>query len=420
MGEQRTSRRFGLTTLIGAWLLLSCLAVGILRYSVPPENVGPDFIQFWTAATLLVHREDPYDPGRQAAVQRSLGWKKAEEGLGLYDFMPYYYPPWLGLAFIALLPLGYPLAKMTWIVLAEGALIAGALLLKDTIRGLTAAVALAVVVLFGFSIKSVAMGQIAPLVVFLAALAWWLLERRRDAAAGAVLALLTIKPQLTLLALAALLVWSMRQRRWLVVAMFAATLGALGAVSAVAFPGWLPSMLSATSATPMPTKYFPGIGTTWYSVLDAVGVHGMTLVIVSAVTGAVLIVALMEAALRRDTALEHVFGLGLIAPFFVVPYARAYDFPVLLIPALALIGSKMTAMSRGLMIASLTVLTGLHIAAVTTNWEPAIVGVRRPEFTYFWISLLIALTWLVFHRERADRESAALDSQPLQSGQARP
>ncbi|HXC49412.1 MAG TPA: glycosyltransferase family 87 protein [Candidatus Limnocylindrales bacterium] len=418
MRAGRSSGRLRLLTHIGAWLLMTCVAVGILRSTIPPENVGPDFIQFWTAATLLVHHEDPYDPGHQAAIQRSLGWKKSEEGLGLYDFMPYYYPPWLGLACIALLPLGYPLAKMTWIVLAADALIAGALLLKDTIRGLTAAVAIGVVVLFGFSIKSVAMGQIAPLVVFLAALAWWLLDRRRDVAAGAALALLTIKPQLTLLAIAALLVWCMRRRRWRVVGMFAATLAALGAVSAAFFPGWLRSMLSATTATPMPTKYFPGIGTTWYSVLDAVGIHGMNLVIVAAVTGAVLIVALMEAALRKDTTLEHVIGLGLIAPFFVAPYARAYDFPVLLIPALALIGSKMTAMSRGLMIASLTVLTGLHIAAVTTNWEPAIVGVRRPEFTYFWIPLLIALVWLAFGGSRTASESAALESQPLRSREA--
>ena len=400
-----------------AFLALTAVLAGAARSVIPADNVGPDFIQFYAAGTLLASREDPYDPKLQAQVQRSLGWKKADEGLGLYDFMPYYYPPWLGLAAALLVPLGYPLAKMTWIVLAGEALVAGALLLRDTIRTISAPLAVGVVVLFGFSIKSAAMGQIAPFVLFLAALAWWLLDRRKDGLAGMAIAMLTIKPQLTLLAIGAVLVWCVRQRRLAVVGGFAATLAVLAAASTLAYPGWLPSMLSATNATPMPTRYFPGIGTTWYSVLDAVGLEGIPLVTLSAVVGAVFVVAVMEIALRRETTLAELFGLALVAPFFVVPYARAYDFPVLLVPALALVGASLTPLLRGMLVATLTILVALHIAVVTTNWQPAIVGVRRDEFTYFWVPALIAFAWLLAgHREPA-RVSAELPD-PLETRSA--
>jgi hypothetical protein len=392
---------------LAAFVLATAVLARALHATVPHENVGPDFIQFYTAASLIVAGEDPYGPAEQAAVQRRLGWNKAEEGLGLYDFMPFYYPPWLALAVAALLPLGYPLAKMTFIVLSAEALVGAALLLRSVAGGLSTAMAVAVVALFGFSIKAALMGQIAPLVLVLAALAWWLLERHRDVAAGAVVALLSIKPQLTLLAIVAVLVWSARQQRWPVVAGFLATLAVLVATSTVAFPAWLPSMLAATDVTPMPTRYFPGIGATLYSVLDALGIHGMALVVAASVAGAVAIVALLEAALRRTTTLAELFAAGFLAPFFVVPYARAYDFPVLLVPALALLGARISPLTRMMLAASLTVVAGLHILAVTTNWEPAVIGVRRQEFTYFWIPVLLALAWAVVPRPEAQSTEQA-------------
>jgi hypothetical protein len=383
---------------VAAFAAAAVLLVTAADRSIPPENVGPDFIQFWTAATLLVDGRDPYDPALEAVVQRELGWSREEEGLGVYDFLPYYYPPWLGLACSALLPLGYPLATLTWVVLGAEMLIASALLLSSCIRGVSPLLAVAVVATFGFSVKAVAMGQVAPLVLALIALAWWLLERRRDIAAGVVLSLLTIKPQLTLFLLGALVLRMLATRRWTVVASFAASLAGLAIASWAVRPDWVPAMLAATSATPMPTRYFPGLGTTLYAVLAAVGVSGAMLLAASAAVAVAAVAALVREAVRRTTSLDAVFGLGTLVPFFVVPYARPYDFPILLVPALILLGSRLSPMSRGLLVAALTVLTALHIAVITTTSEPAVIGVRRPEFTYFWIPLLIAVAWLTAPR----------------------
>lgn len=405
---QPTRRLAGLAAFVVATVVL----IGGARHVIPPENVCPDFIQFWTTAKLLGSGLDPYDPGNQAAVQHDLGWNKAEEGLGIYDFLPYYYPPWLGLAFLPFLPLGYPLAKMAWLVIGAELLVASGLLLKDTVRGISATVAVVVVAAFGFSIKAVAMGQVAPLVLFLVAAAWWLLDRRRDGAAGCVLALLTIKPQLTLLLVAALLGWAARHQRWTVVRNFVVTLSALCIVSTLAWPAWIPSMLAATTVTPMPTRYFPGLGTTWMAALTAVGVGGVLLALAYAAVVMPLMLALLRMTLKPGALLEDIFGLALIAPFFVVPYARPYDFPVLLVPALILMGTRLPDLTRAMMAVALVLLTGMHIVLITASYEAPVVGVRRPEFTYFWIPLLIAVTWLCCASKGGSEEGSVDQNRP--------
>ena len=379
---------------IAAFVLVTVLLVAATWHTIPPEKVCPDFIQFWTAASLLSEGRDPYDASLQAAVQGGLGWDKQAHGYGVYDFLPYYYPPWLGLAFLPLLPLGYALAKLTWLVLGGEMLVLAGLLLKDTVRGVQPVLAVAVVVLFGFSIKAVAMGQVAPLVLLLIALAWKLLAGHRDVAAGCVLALLTIKPQLTLLLLLAVLGWAARQRRWGVWRGLAVTFAVLCVASTIASPSWLPAMLAATRVTPMPTAYYPGLGTTWYVVLEAVGLRGVPLHAAYLAVAVPLLLALLRMTLRSRRGLEDIVGVALIAPFFVAPYARPYDFPVLLIPALTLMGTRLPALSRAMLAFTLTVLPALHILRLTADFVTPVVGVRRPEFTYFWIPLLIAATWL--------------------------
>src|SRR3954451_19030601 len=89
---------------------LFCLTLSV-------ERICPDFIQFWTAATLIARGQNPYDPGLQAGVQAGLGWTRASDGLGVWDFLPYYYPPWFGATFVPFLPMGYRAAKVAWLVI---------------------------------------------------------------------------------------------------------------------------------------------------------------------------------------------------------------------------------------------------------------------------------------------------------------
>ncbi|MGE5358172.1 MAG: glycosyltransferase family 87 protein [Bacteroidales bacterium] len=390
-------------------VVLGLALFGTAAVSVRPlardSRVAPDFIQFWTAATLLAAGRSPYDAEGQAAIQRELGWRKDVEGLGRYDFLPYYYPPWLGLATEALLPLGYPGARAAWLALNALALVGAALLLRGTARGVPPLAVVSFVVFFAPAVVAVLMGQVAPLVLLTVVGAWRLLDRRSDLGAGVLLAWLTIKPQLTIVLVVALLAWSIRRRRWHVPLGFAAALGAFVIASSLVAPSWFSAMLAATSATELPSYAFPWTGTTVFAILQTAGLRGAALWLCYLAAALPVVVAVARVALGARGRLDTLFGLGLLAPFFVATYARHYDFPILLVPALIVL-ARGSRRAGAALLAALLVLPYAHLAlfAQMAAWcrVPAFPG---PQVTYFWIPLFIAIGWLA--RTRGETPSSA-------------
>ncbi len=418
----------------------------------------PDAIQFQAAATLLREGDNPYDPAGQARVQQGLGWDRDRDGLGVYDFLPYYYPPWLALAFSVLLPLGWPAARVAWLLVGIASLVGSGVLLarRAPACGAARADAWALTLGLAFSWKAVVMGQVAPMLLLPAAAAWHLLARRRDAAAGVALALLSTKPQLGAVLLAGVLLWCVRQRRWQAPASFAITMLLLCVASSLAFPGWPAAMAGATQATPLPSALYPGLGTTLATALQAVGVHEawlalacaavalplLALIAVAAWTGSTLTLrsgvtasgvahpafddgdaacpdsgldfdghsdssshgaAHQAAGLRDERTLATLFGLGLLAPFFVMPYARPYDFAVLAVPALVLLGRLPRRAGTALVTAMLAG-SAAHLVALALSATAPVLGQRRPEFLLMWIPLLLGGSWLLEAVQRSRRE----------------
>src|SRR5262249_50797626 len=152
---------------------------------------------------------------------------------------PFYYPPWFGLLFIPLLPLGYSTAKLVWFfVNVEMALVAGYLLHP----ALPSAPRWAPVLLSALSLFTVAcvlLGQTTILVLFLAVAPWRLPGAGHDRFAGIVLAWLTIKPQLTAILLLALLIRAALERRWAVLWAFSLTMAVLVLTTTVLVPSWV-------------------------------------------------------------------------------------------------------------------------------------------------------------------------------------
>src|SRR5438552_15213604 len=112
--------------LFWAGLSFTLAVLSILgRQSLGSEGISGDFVYMWSSAEILAEGGNPYDPEAQTRSQNQLGWDK-EKGLGIYSFLPYYYPPWLAFACIPLLSLGYSGAKAVWFFFnAELALTAG-------------------------------------------------------------------------------------------------------------------------------------------------------------------------------------------------------------------------------------------------------------------------------------------------------
>src|SRR5439155_21109105 len=191
-------------------------------------------------------------------------------------------------------------ARIAWLVVnAELVLLTG-YLLRNAVPGVPRSIQLAVVPLFAFSLAAVIVGQTSPLVFFLIVVAWRLLEGGLDRSAGAVLAWVTIKPQLTGVLLLGLLLWAARRGRWGVIQGFAAVLALLCLASFAVLPAWLPEMLSATRRTPPPTDYFPWIGTTWYLLLKGAGLRSWGLQAAYAAVALPFLGAVARAALDRS------------------------------------------------------------------------------------------------------------------------
>ena len=92
---------------IAAITLLSTACVAASLRVIPRDKLVPDFICYWAAGTIVAGGGNLYDAALQTQIQQERGWDRATDGLGKYDFLPYYYPPWFAMALALLVPLGY-------------------------------------------------------------------------------------------------------------------------------------------------------------------------------------------------------------------------------------------------------------------------------------------------------------------------
>jgi hypothetical protein len=207
---------------------------------------------------------------------------------------------------------------------------------------------------------------------------------------------LTTKPQIGAVLALAILLWSARKRRWRVVWGFAAALGVLGLTSAVILTSWPLQMLSAIVVTPPPTTYLPWIGTTWLLALRTVGLRSWGLWAGYLALAVPFLALLVRASLDRIREVGDVIALGILAAFIVAPYARHYDFPVLLIPLFVLMGGRLPELAATGLLVTLLVLPYLHMGALMefrVKYPKS--GWLFPECTFLWIPALLTAAWLI-------------------------
>src|SRR6185295_13586111 len=104
------------------------------------------------------------------------------------------------------------------------------------------------VTLFAPSVFAVLVGQMSPLVFFAVVAAWRLLQARADRTAGWLLAWMMMKPQLSGLFVAAMLLWALRRDRRGVLKGFAAGALALVIAATSMVPSWPRELLHALDA----------------------------------------------------------------------------------------------------------------------------------------------------------------------------
>jgi hypothetical protein len=199
-----------------SWLLVLALVVALvilliqLGGSARGLTTLPlhDFVEYWAAGRLNVHGENPYDPERVHQLERETG--RTSEGILMWN------PPWT-------LPLVMPfglldcrVAHLLWLCLQFAAIAWCADALWRLYGGPLAQRWIAWLLAFTFlpTLFSLTAGQISPFVLLGGVLFLVCWHQGREALAGAAATLLAIKPHLSCLFWVALLLWSLRSRRW--------------------------------------------------------------------------------------------------------------------------------------------------------------------------------------------------------------
>jgi hypothetical protein len=237
---------------------------------------------------------------------------------------------------------------------------------------------------------------------FFITVSWWLLENEFDLLAGLVLPWTSIKPQLGGLLILGVLLWMLRRRRWRFLFSFAAASAVLCTIGWILVPWWPLDIWRLMQTVPPPTEYYPWIGTTWSLLLKTVGVSGSLYWLLYGSVALISIVLIIGVALSQRSSIGELYSVALISVFFVAPYARHYDFPILLIPILLLANERLPCVAGTALLLSLVLLPYVQFVILFQMKE-----VYGPYFKYhgelsfFWIPVLIAMLWLVTSKRKS-------------------
>lgn len=303
-------------------LLAAALILGLALYAVALHqaytwrgNTHPDFYIEWVGSRVALQGGNPYSEETTLAIQLGSKGQPAPEGEDQLAFVyPYYRVLWN--APIAFLP--YDWATAIWQTLMQTALLAGVLLFVRSLgwRASPLDLALALLIaLFAYPTFGGAMlGQMAVGVLALLMVAFWAARREHDWVAGSCLALATVKPQLVILAMPFLLLWSLSRRRWKVLLSFSVSMGILFGVSFLLFPPWLSEFLRMALRYPSYKDVQTGPGYLLSGCCGEILPWLLTLV------GAAWLMASWWLALReRERWLEAAFVLTMAMTCFLLP-----------------------------------------------------------------------------------------------------
>jgi len=139
----------------------------------------------------------------------------------------------------------------------------------------------------------------------------------------------------------------------------------------------------------MGTDAFPWWGTTWLLLLRSLGLERWSLWTSYALLAVPFCWAALRCALRESSSIDEVFALSILATFFVTPTARIYDLPILLIPLLVLLGTRLPDLVGALLVVGLVVLPYLHLL----RWIGSVQNIPVHVW-FFWIPALLASLWV--------------------------
>jgi len=370
------------------------LAVIIPNFA--PGRGEQDFIRYWAASRLLVTGGNPYDGKDLTNIQKETRPELLiEEG----DIVEAWNPPWLLLTLIplGLLPFGF--AVPMWVFL-NVLLIVSALVISWRLSGgadnqRLFLIVLGAGVLFGNTIILIRLGQISTLILMSLLIGFLLIQKDRDWLAGVIFLVATIKPQLSYLVLLVLLIWSLKHRRWKIIA----GLAVAGIVSALVvwliLPGWLSIYIQTILRLPFSNIYTSTLGS-FMNEMFGVSIFKYT---------AILLLPLAFPLAKQVDKIGWftTMNLALVISIPFSVYGFSFD-QVLLLPAVVQIIAWIT---KGMLPSKFAWGVGIGITVTYTLLLWMMSRTALPYYWFFWISFFILCLYLLAWRYNRERTKTA-------------
>ena len=266
------------TELIFALLIvLAAIALVFLtwanyRYSAQNPG-GSDLLPRWVGTRLfLMEGQSPYSEETTLEIQRLFYGRAARSGEDQVLFVYPFYSIFLFSPFALIAD--YNFARAVWMTVLEVSVIllvaAGLSLNRWRLSPFVLGMLMLFAALWYYTVRALINANAALLISLVVALAFIAIRQERDGLAGLLLALTTIKPQMVILLVLLVLLWSMSNRRWILFWSFLGNLALLTAVTSLLIPNWLWQNLVQLFAYPeytLPTTpgeifavWMPGVG----------------------------------------------------------------------------------------------------------------------------------------------------------------
>lgn len=301
---------------VGPAILVLYAAVRSLEVIAQAYLMDPHY--FWLGARILAQGGDPYDAATwDAAVRASF----AEFGVALPPPWPasFRYPLWTAVAALPLAALPLRAATAVWQLLLISATVAGAKLALRAAGGPTRTLPLFLTLVLASQpfLFTVIVGQFGGVLLFAIAAYAVAAGARRQIASGLALAVLALKPHVTVFLVPLALADMAGQRRWRALAAAAGAVAVLVAASLALRPtwpfAWIAEITKAGAAQPNGAN-LTGVLTT-FGIERVWSLAAFALVIAAAA-------ALLAMSPREPI---DIVAVGSCASLLITPYSGSHD-----------------------------------------------------------------------------------------------
>ena len=313
--------------MLTAWLLLT-----IILTIISFVWFGQDFRGYYAAARVLIEGGNPYD---YRLVSQVLLEVTGEMGNN-----PYYYPPWFAWLFIPLAALPFQIAQAIWMIFNVIIWSIGLWHLGKIIAwppmGWRRYV-LFTLTTFSFAWITWRYEQVGIL-VFVMFIALILSIRNQDwLGSGIWLALLLVKPNITLIAVAGISLWLLRNGQWRAVLLMLLTLVILLSISTAITPDWFQPFTEEgfgqglKVALDGPNQVVAvRINTTFLDWLRVLGLESRFHGVIYGIAIGIGVFVFLWSVYQSRSLLELI-SILLLLSYVITPYSLQYDFPPLVI-----------------------------------------------------------------------------------------